>query len=89
MSRWKFIAYYRVSTQGQGRSGLGLEGQRKAVRDYLKSELRQLITEHVEVESGRHNDRPELLKALADCRIHRAKLVVAKIDRLSRNPPFS
>jgi DNA invertase Pin-like site-specific DNA recombinase len=84
----RFVAYYRVSTQAQGRSGLGLEAQRKAVKDYLAGDRYRLIAERVEVESGKQNDRPELLKALAACRIHGATLVVAKIDRLSRNAAF-
>jgi DNA invertase Pin-like site-specific DNA recombinase len=88
MAREKFVAYYRVSTQAQGRSGLGLDAQRKAVQDYLNGGRWQLIAEHLEVESGKQNDRPELLKALAACRVHSATLVVAKIDRLSRNAAF-
>ena len=86
--RGKFVAYYRVSTDRQGESGLGLIAQRKAVRDYLDGGSWQLIGEHVEVESGKHSDRPELAKALAACRRHRAKLVIAKLDRLSRNLAF-
>jgi len=74
--------------QAQGRSGLGLDAQRKAVQDYLNGGKWQLISEHVEIESGKRNNRPELLKALAACRVHRATLVVAKIDRLSRNAAF-
>ena len=77
--RGKFVAYYRVSTDRQGESGLGLIAQRKAVRDYLDGGSWQLIGEHVEVESGKHSDRPELAKALAACRRHRAKLVIASL----------
>jgi DNA invertase Pin-like site-specific DNA recombinase len=88
MARGKFVAYYRVSTQAQGRSGLGLDAQRQAVQDYLKGGRWRLIGEHLEVESGKQNDRPELLKALAACRIHGAALIVAKLDRLSRNAAF-
>src|SRR3954470_15207474 len=88
MARGKFVAYYRVSTQAQGRSGLGLDAQRQAVQDYLNGGRWRLIAEHVEVESGRQNDRPELLKALSACRVHGATLVVAKLDRLSRNAAF-
>ena len=68
------VAYYRVSTQRQGRSGLGLEAQRKAVTDYLRGDGSQIVAEYVEVESGRKTDRerPELAKALATCRLHRA-----------------
>ena len=83
--RSKFVAYYRVSTDKQGRSGLGLEAQRQAVRDRLDGGSWQLVGEYTEVESGRHKARPELAKALAACKKHKAKLVVAKLDRLSRN----
>jgi DNA invertase Pin-like site-specific DNA recombinase len=80
-----FIAYYRVSTDRQGRSGLGLEAQRAAVVRYLAGIGGILLAEHTEVETGRRNDRPELQKALAACRKHKARLVIAKLDRLSRN----
>jgi DNA invertase Pin-like site-specific DNA recombinase len=82
------IAYYRVSTDRQGRSGLGLEAQRTAVGRYLSSVGGILMAEHTEVETGRRNDRPELQKALAVCRKHKARLVIAKLDRLSRNVAF-
>jgi len=88
MARGKFVAYYRVSTVRQGKSGLGLEAQRKAVEDYLNGGRWTLIGEYTEVESGKRNDRPELAKALAACRVHGATLVVAKLDRLSRNAAF-
>jgi DNA invertase Pin-like site-specific DNA recombinase len=84
----RFVAYYRVSTDRQGRSGLGLEAQQKAVRDYLDGGSWDLVGELTEVETGRANDRPELTKALALCRKHKAKLVIAKLDRLSRNLAF-
>lgn len=84
----KVVAYYRVSAERQGRSGLGLEAQRKAVGDYLPGGRWTLVAEHTEVESGKVNDRPELQKALADCRLHGATLVVAKLDRLSRDAAF-
>jgi DNA invertase Pin-like site-specific DNA recombinase len=81
----KFVAYYRVSTQRQGRSGLGLEAQKAAVENYNGA----VIAEYVEVESGRqHANRPELAKALAHCRSTRATLLIAKLDRLSRNVAF-
>jgi DNA invertase Pin-like site-specific DNA recombinase len=83
-----FIAYYRVSTDRQGRSGLGLEAQRAAVGRYLAGIGGILLAEHTEVETGRRNDRPELQKALAVCRKHKARLVIAKLDRLSRNVAF-
>src|SRR5262245_1440145 len=88
MAEGKFIAYYRVSTKRQGRSGLGLEAQRKAVEDYLNGGRWQLVKEFTEVESGKRTDRPELAKAFAACRAYGAKLVIAKLDRLSRNAHF-
>jgi DNA invertase Pin-like site-specific DNA recombinase len=84
----RFVAYYRVSTERQGTSGLGLEGQQKAVRDYLNGGAWELVAEHVEVESGKNAERPELAKALEACRRHKARLVIAKLDRLSRNLAF-
>jgi hypothetical protein len=80
----KFVAYFRVSTDRQGKSGLGLAAQRKSILDYLDGGRWQLIAEFTEVESGKHSDRPELEKALAACKKHKAKLVIAKLDRLSR-----
>lgn len=88
MAQGKFIAYYRVSTQKQGRSGLGLEAQQKAVRDYLNGGSWDLIEEVVEVESGKRSDRPQLAEALRLCRLHKATLVIAKLDRLARNVHF-
>src|SRR5436190_815828 len=84
----KFIAYYRVSTDRQGKSGLGLDAQREAVENYLNGGRWTLAEEFTEVESGKHNDRPELKKALAACKKQKAKLVIAKLDRLSRNLAF-
>ena len=83
-----FVAYYRVSTERQGRSGLGLDAQRKAVADYLNGGSWTLAGEFTEVETGKRNDRPELAKAMALCRRRKAKLVIAKLDRLSRNVAF-
>jgi DNA invertase Pin-like site-specific DNA recombinase len=88
MAEGKFIAYYRISTDRQGKSGLGLDAQRTAVTDYLNGGSWTLVGEFVEVESGRKSDRPELLKALAACRRQGATLVIAKLDRLSRNVAF-
>jgi DNA invertase Pin-like site-specific DNA recombinase len=84
----RFIAYYRVSTDRQGRSGLGLDAQRKAVLDYLNGGSWELVAEYTEIESGKRADRPELEKALETCRRQRATLVIAKLDRLSRNVAF-
>lgn len=88
MAVGNFVAYYRVSTDRQGRSGLGLEAQQKAVQDYLNGGKWRLVASFTEVESGRNNGRPELTKALAACRVHNATLVIAKLDRLSRNARF-
>jgi DNA invertase Pin-like site-specific DNA recombinase len=83
-----FIAYYRVSTERQGRSGLGLDAQRKAVADFLNGGRWELLEEFVEVESGKRSDRLELAKALKACRARRATLVIAKLDRLARDAHF-
>ena len=88
MAKGKFIAYYRVSTEKQGRSGLGLEAQREAVRAHLNGGNWQLVAEVVEVESGKRNDRPKLAEALRLCRLHGATLIIAKLDRLARNVAF-
>ncbi len=88
MSQRKFVAYYRVSTEKQGRSGLSLEAQQEAVRSYLNGGSWQLIAEVVEVESGKKNDRPRLAEALRLCRLHGAILIIAKLDRLARNVAF-
>ncbi|MGO8865799.1 MAG: recombinase family protein [Alphaproteobacteria bacterium] len=82
------IAYYRVSTERQGASGLGLQAQRKAVADYLASVGATLLEEYTEIESGKRSDRPEIAKALAACRKAKATLVIAKLDRLARNVAF-
>lgn len=85
----KFVAYLRVSTARQGRSGLGLEAQREAVRSFVQSRAGKIIApEFLETESGKHNDRPQLQAALGRCRATGATLVVAKLDRLSRNAAF-
>ena len=84
----RFVAYYRVSTDRQGRSGLGLEAQQKAVRDYLDGGAWEIVAEFAEVESGKRADRPDLARALEACRKHKARLVIAKLDRLSRNLAF-
>lgn len=84
----RFIAYYRVSTERQGRSGLGLAAQRETVSQYLNGGAWELVGEVVEVESGKRSDRPKLTEALALCRIHNATLIIAKLDRLARNVAF-
>ena len=84
----KHVAYYRVSTARQGRSGLGLAAQKHAVAEFLNGGDWKIVGEFVEVESGKKSDRPELAKALALCRLHGARLVIAKLDRLSRNAHF-
>jgi DNA invertase Pin-like site-specific DNA recombinase len=83
-----FIAYYRVSTAKQGASGLGIEAQREAVHRYLNGGEWRIISEFTEVESGKRSDRPALEQALAAARVHRAALVVAKVDRLTRSLAF-
>lgn len=88
MADGKFVTYLRVSTERQGVSGLGLEAQRVAVQAHLNGGNWKIVAEVVEVESGRKNERPELAKALRLCRLHGAKLLVAKLDRLSRSVAF-
>jgi DNA invertase Pin-like site-specific DNA recombinase len=88
MASGKWISYLRVSTDRQGRSGLGVEAQRASVTDFLNGGRWKLIQEFVEVESGKRGDRPQLEAALAACRLHGAKLVIAKLDRLSRDAHF-
>lgn len=88
MAEGKFVSYLRVSTEKQGRSGLGIEAQRKAVTDYLNGGQWNLINEVVEHESGKRADRPKLAEALGLCRLHGATLVIARLDRLSRNAAF-
>ena len=83
----RYTPYYRVSTQKQGSSGLGLEAQQAAVRAYVPDPA-QLGTEFVEVESGKRNHRPQLLAAMAEARRTGATLLIAKLDRLSRNAGF-
>lgn len=84
----KIVAYHRVSTARQGRSGLGLEAQRKAIEEFAHAQEAEVIASYTEVESGKRNDRPELAKALHRAEVTGAKLVIAKLDRLSRNAAF-
>ena len=88
MASGRFVSYLRVSTARQGQSGLGLEAQRQAVAEHLNGGSWSLLREFVEVESGSRNDRPQLAAAIAECRLTGATLVIAKIDRLSRNAAF-
>jgi DNA invertase Pin-like site-specific DNA recombinase len=85
-----FVAYYRVSTEGQGRSGLGLEAQKAAVAAFItgKGADAKLLASYTEVESGKRNDRPKLAKALDQARLTGATLLIAKLDRLSRDAHF-
>jgi len=83
----RYIAYYRVSTQKQGRSGLGLDDQRLMTQRFLQAED-QLLGEFTEIESGRKKDRPQLQAAILAAKHHQARLLIAKLDRLSRNASF-
>src|SRR5215204_3064181 len=89
MATGRYISYLRVSTDRQGKSGLGIEAQRKAVEDYLNGGSWSLAAEFIEIETGtRKGERPKLQEALAACRLYSAKLVIAKLDRLARNVNF-
>lgn len=88
MAEGRFIAYYRVSTAEQGKSGLGLESQRAAVLAYLNGGNWSLSAEFTEVESGKSADRPQLARAMAACKLIGGTLLIAKLDRLSRNMAF-
>lgn len=80
----QYVAYYRVSTDGQGQSGLGLEAQREAVRPYRAD----ILAEYTEIESGKQDNRPQLLAALEHCKRTGAAILIAKLDRLSRDAAF-
>ncbi len=84
----KFVSYLRVSTVRQGQSGLGLDAQRQAVETFLNGGSWVLLKEFVEIESGTKSDRPELARALHYCKVTGAKLLIARLDRLSRNASF-
>jgi DNA invertase Pin-like site-specific DNA recombinase len=83
-----FIAYYRVSTDRQGASGLGLDAQRQTVAEHIGRENGALIAEFTEIESGARKKRPQLAAALAECKRRKAILIIAKLDRLGRNVAF-
>lgn len=85
----QYVAYYRVSTAKQGRSGLGLEAQKSAVQAFLIGNGGKVVAEYVEVESGRRRDRQELQRAINHARVTKSKLVIAKLDRLARNVSFT
>jgi DNA invertase Pin-like site-specific DNA recombinase len=87
MEESRYVAYLRVSTQRQGSSGLGLQAQQEIIRKYLNGN--SPIAEFIEVESGRKSDRPKLHEALELCKKEKATLIVAKMDRLSRNVAFT
>ncbi|MFK7048478.1 DNA-invertase hin [Flavobacterium columnare] len=83
----KYISYYRVSTKKQEQSGLGLDAQKTAVQKFLNQD-NILVAEYQEAESGKDNERPQLKKAIEQCKITGAVLLIAKLDRLSRNAAF-
>lgn len=82
----KYVAYYRVSTQRQGQSGLGLEAQQLQVKNFVGNNT--ILKHFIEIESGKNNNRPELKRAIELAKKEQAKLVIAKLDRLSRNASF-
>ncbi len=88
MATGSFVLYFRVSTDRQGASGLGIEAQRAAVAAFLNGGVWKVSAEFVEIESGKNNDRVELAKAIRACRLFGAKLLIAKLDRLSRDAHF-
>lgn len=88
MATGRFVSYLRVSTDKQGKSGLGLEAQRESVSQFLNGGDWKLLQEIVEVESGKKDDRPQLTKALHQCKVTGSTLLIAKLDRLSRDAHF-
>lgn len=84
----RYVAYYRVSTARQGRSGLGLEAQQASVREFLRVTGGTLKADFTEVQSGKDDHRPKLTEALKLCRLTNSTLLIAKLDRLSRNAAF-
>jgi len=88
MTSARFVAYYRVSTTRQGQSGLGLDAQQAACESFVKNRSGQIIEAFTEVESGKKNDRPKLQRALHLAKVTGSTLLIAKLDRLSRNAAF-
>jgi DNA invertase Pin-like site-specific DNA recombinase len=88
MKTRQYIAYFCVSTPRQGKSGLGLEAQQQAVNVFLHGHRELILERFTEIESGRRNDRPQLVAALDVCRRHKAALLIARLDRLARNVHF-
>ena len=88
MAEQRFVTYFRVSTDRQGRSGLGLDAQREAVSQFLVGRGATVIAEFVEVESGGNDERPKLRDALDACQRGKATLLIAKLDRLARSVAF-
>ena len=84
----RYVAYFRVSTDKQGASGLGLEAQRSAVLDFINGNGDKLIAEYTEIESGKRNDRPELQRAISHAKKEKAVLTIAKMDRLGRRASY-
>lgn len=88
MENQNFITYYRVSTNKQGVSGLGLEAQKQSAENYIRQNNGNIIGSFTDIESGKKNDRPELMKAIQEAKKKNCKLLIAKLDRLSRNVSF-
>jgi DNA invertase Pin-like site-specific DNA recombinase len=84
----RYISYRRVSTEDQGKSGLGLQAQERTIQDFVAAQGGEIVADHVEVMSGRYDDRPELQKAMAHAKKLKCFIVVSKLDRLSRDVAF-
>jgi DNA invertase Pin-like site-specific DNA recombinase len=84
----KYIAYYRVSTAKQGKSGLGIEAQQQLVRNFVAANGGEVVAEYTEVESGKKDDRPKLIEAMQHADLVHGKLLVGRLDRLSRDLHF-
>lgn len=88
MEAKKYICYYRVSTKKQGKSGLGLDAQRTICENYVENQKGIIVNSFVEVESGKNDNREQLHTAIAECKQTNSTLLIAKLDRLSRNVEF-